>query len=179
MSMDSSATMASMTGMDMPSATASMSGMDHGTMGMSEMSMTFFSSTNTPLWSNAWRPNSTGQYAGTCIFLIVLATVFRGLIALRCNFPDLWLAFTRRQQTAILRREFEAEHLKRGRRPWRINEAAARAVLDTILAGVGVAVMLEAQASANTPADKLPPHAGGYDDECRFLLVDIGWHVFR
>ena len=45
--------------------------------------MTFFTSTVTSLYSAAWTPSSTGQYAGTCIFLILLATIFRGLFALR------------------------------------------------------------------------------------------------
>lgn len=45
------------------------------------MSMVFFTSTATPLFSSRWSPTSTGTYAGTCIFLIVLAVVFRGLLA--------------------------------------------------------------------------------------------------
>lgn len=48
-----------------------------------QMQMTFFTSTATSLYSIAWTPSSTGQYAGTCIFLILLATIFRGLFALR------------------------------------------------------------------------------------------------
>ena len=45
------------------------------------MSMVFFTSTTTPLFSSRWSPTSTGTYAGTCIFLIALAIVFRGLLA--------------------------------------------------------------------------------------------------
>ena len=45
--------------------------------------MTFFASTVTPLYSKAWTPSSTATYAGTCIFLILLATSFRALFALR------------------------------------------------------------------------------------------------
>src|SRR3954466_13601409 len=37
---------------------------------MSMMSMTFFTSTEAPLYSDSWTPRSLGQYAGTCIFLI-------------------------------------------------------------------------------------------------------------
>jgi len=50
------------------------------------MSMTFFYSIVTPLFSNTWTPATTGQYAGTCIFLIVLAAVHRSLVAFRGAF---------------------------------------------------------------------------------------------
>ena len=36
------------------------------------MAMAFFTATNTPLFSEAWTPSTAGQYAGTCIFLIIL-----------------------------------------------------------------------------------------------------------
>ncbi|CAK7201830.1 hypothetical protein SEUCBS139899_004545 [Sporothrix eucalyptigena] len=52
-------------------------------MDMSEMSMTFFYSLMTPLFSSAWTPSTTGQYAGTCIFLILLAVIHRALVAFR------------------------------------------------------------------------------------------------
>ncbi|KAL1605366.1 hypothetical protein SLS60_004914 [Paraconiothyrium brasiliense] len=44
------------------------------------MSMFFFTSTTTPLYSEAWTPASAGAYAGTCIFLIILAILLRALI---------------------------------------------------------------------------------------------------
>lgn len=105
-------------------------------MGMDSMKMTFFTSTSTPLYSDAWTPASTGAYAGTCIFLIALAVLFRGIIALRCNFLTIWARWSRLRHGGILEYEHEDEYVKQKRRPWRINEAAARAVLDTTLAGV-------------------------------------------
>lgn len=51
--------------------------------GMSSMSMVFTTAHNTPLYSKAWTPTSTGAYAGTCIFLIVLAVLSRLLQAWR------------------------------------------------------------------------------------------------
>ena len=48
---------------------------------MMAMDMVFQSSHNTPLYSSSWYPTSTGAYAGTCIFLIVLAALLRGLYA--------------------------------------------------------------------------------------------------
>ncbi|KAK5745967.1 hypothetical protein LTR17_001097 [Elasticomyces elasticus] len=149
MSMAASATMtmsdmASMTMSDMASATAdSMSGMDHSSMmmGMQDMMMVFFSAKNTPLYSTAWTPGTTGQYVGTCIFLIVLACIFRGLIALRCNFVALWTRSQRRRRGG-LRYAADDPLVKQTRRPWAINEAASRAFLDTVLAGVSYLLML-------------------------------------
>ena len=67
--------MSGMSGMDMGSSNST-------TMSSSGINMVFFSSSTTPLYSNMWSPTSTASYAGTCIFLILLATAFRGLIAL-------------------------------------------------------------------------------------------------
>ncbi|KAK8104588.1 uncharacterized protein PG998_011621 [Apiospora kogelbergensis] len=84
--------------MSMPTATATgdaasstMAGMSHSggdgaaamTMDMSQMAMVFFQSATSPLFSKAWTPAGTGSYAGTCIFLVVLAALHRVLIAVR------------------------------------------------------------------------------------------------
>lgn len=47
------------------------------------MAMTFHTSNTTPLFSSAWTPSTSGSYAGTCIFLIVLAIIARLLLALK------------------------------------------------------------------------------------------------
>lgn len=49
------------------------------TMSGHGMNMAFFTATNTPLYSNSWTPSSAGAYAGTCIFLILLAITLRAL----------------------------------------------------------------------------------------------------
>ncbi len=110
--------------------------MDHGDMGSTGMTMVFFTATDTPLYSMAWAPKTTGQYVGICIFLIVLSVIFRALIALRCNALSLWALWRRRQETAIMLRENDEGYLKQADRPWRINEAAAIAFLDMVLVGV-------------------------------------------
>ncbi len=51
-------------------------------MGMSSMAMTFFESATTPLFWDWWTPRSGGQYAATCVFLIVLAVTTRVMFAL-------------------------------------------------------------------------------------------------
>jgi len=59
---------------------SSMDGMsDSGSHASTGMTMAFFTSTSTPLYSQAWTPQNAGQYAGTCIFLLVLAIVLRAL----------------------------------------------------------------------------------------------------
>ena len=47
------------------------------------MSSTFFASTATPLFSIQWTPTTTAGYAGTCIFLILMTVFFRALFAVR------------------------------------------------------------------------------------------------
>jgi solute carrier family 31 (copper transporter), member 1 len=123
-------------GMDMPMGHDSHGAAQSDMMPMSDMMMVFFTSTTTPLYSESWAPETTGQYAGACIFLITLSVMLRCLFALRCNFSTLWQAWTRRQGTVMLRYETEDEYAKMRRRPWRINEAATRAILDTVLVGV-------------------------------------------
>ncbi|TKA65860.1 hypothetical protein B0A55_07948 [Friedmanniomyces simplex] len=136
-------TMSSMAASATPGS--SMSNTDGGVMGASEMMMVFFTATNTPLYSTAWMPHNAGQYTGTCIFLIALAVIFRGLVALRCNFVAL---YDRRQQQrrVDLRYAADDQYLKQAQRPWTVNEAATRAVLDTVLVGVSYLLMLAVMA---------------------------------
>ena len=69
----------------------------HGSHGSSEsdagsfMHSTFFSATNTPLYSTSWAPSSTGSYTGSCIFLVVLALTFRLLLAGKQLLERRWL----------------------------------------------------------------------------------------
>ena len=47
------------------------------------MSMVFTTDHSTPLFSSQWTPTATGSYAGTCIFLVILAVISRLLQAYR------------------------------------------------------------------------------------------------
>ena len=69
-----------------------MSGSDSNMSSGSGMSMTmvFNTAQNTPLYSSAWTPASTGAYAGTCIFLIILAVISRFLHAYRHRLEQKW-----------------------------------------------------------------------------------------
>ncbi|KAI9893219.1 MAG: hypothetical protein M1814_000346 [Vezdaea aestivalis] len=54
--------------------------------------LAFITSTTTPLWSTQWTPSTTGQYAGTCIFLIILAFIQRSIGAYRRRLESRWRA---------------------------------------------------------------------------------------
>lgn len=138
-------------------------------MDMSSMSMTFFDSTVTPLYSNMWTPKTAGQYAGTCIFLIMLGVILRGLLAVKGWKEQEWIdqEFNRRyvvvagklpkaeriQQDPDSKRMILSENgveeevmvvKKRsaGVRPWRLTVDPVRALFDTVIAGVGYLLML-------------------------------------
>jgi hypothetical protein len=138
---------------------------------MSMMSMTFFTSKTTPLYSPAWAPSTTGGYAGTCIFLIILAIVFRLLLAVKSRQEAAWLdaELNRRyiniagrlppserppqqqvqepKKVVVTEAGIEEEVLVVRRRggavhPWRITTDPRRAVTDTVIAGVAYLLML-------------------------------------
>lgn len=71
-----------------------MSSMDMGGDSSSSMShsmpMAFTNDHSTPLFSSQWAPSTTGGYAGTCIFLIVLAIISRMLVAYRHVLEAKW-----------------------------------------------------------------------------------------
>jgi copper transporter 1 len=120
-----------------------------GTMTMMEMkmmAMTFFTSTTTPLFSSSWTPTSTGQYAGTCIFLIVFSTIFRALLAVRINLVEVLAAFERRH-TGGGTHLYVADIKPTTRRPWRAYEAVVSASMDVVLAGVGYLLLVSPMTS--------------------------------
>lgn len=119
--------MASSTGSSMPMSSSSM-------MGMDSMAMVFFTSSSTPLYSWAWTPDTTGQYAGTCIFLIAFAAIFRALLAVRVRFYDFLALAKHRQYGGVSSQPLtDAKPISR---PWRANEAVMIAMVDVILAGL-------------------------------------------
>lgn len=62
------------------------------------MPMVFTTNHGTPLFSSQWTPSSTGGYAGTCIFLLILAIISRVIQAYRRVLEVKWhdLAVRRR-----------------------------------------------------------------------------------
>ncbi|KAI9740305.1 MAG: hypothetical protein M1834_004883 [Cirrosporium novae-zelandiae] len=144
-------------------SSVSSSSMDMDMMSMSDMTMTFFTSTVTPLYSNAWAPDNAGKYAGTCIFLIVLAVVFRGLLGLRGLLEAYWVGMGGASRYVARNMEeaddgsgedrgkggFAAVNSMSGREdkwwsstPWRINVDGSRALLDMVLVGMSYLLMI-------------------------------------
>ena len=121
-------------------------GMDMG-MSSSGMSMVFFTATDTALYSSAWAPSTTGQYAGTCIFLILLTVIFRSLLALKSAFDRTttsayFVGSHHRLATkeAHIREEGLGAELRSvwaERPPWRMSVEGWRAILDMTIVGVG------------------------------------------
>ncbi|OOQ87439.1 low affinity copper transporter [Penicillium brasilianum] len=150
------ATATSTMSMSMSTTTSTSSSMDMSSsmMYMSDMAMTFFTSFKTPLYSTTWTPSSQGQYAGTCIFLIVLAVLLRMLIALRPILEG--RVWTDSVQHSMLDHNLPSDvKTKRisgwqlsiqelGRRwsRWRVNPAAGRATYELVVAGIAYLLML-------------------------------------
>ncbi len=145
-----------MDGMDMD--------MDGSNTTMMMMMSVFQTDQATPLYSTAWTPGSTGAYAGTCIFLILLACLFRALLAFKAWQENRWLdAELNRRYVVVQGRptlgetvshdslakrmtltengvEEDVLVLKKKHthlRPWRLSVDPIRALLDTVIAGVG------------------------------------------
>lgn len=140
--------------------------MDMSHMAMADMDMVFFKDHKSALFGSAWSPSSQGGYAGTCIFVILLAIVSRLLAVYRTYLERRWhdAAVNRR----YIRVAGEADHEKarnesereglatltaRGMdesvriitskqfgmnaQPWRLSVDLPRAGIYTVQAGVG------------------------------------------
>lgn len=134
-------------------------------MNVMTMDMVFTNSHSTPLFSNSWTPNSAGSYAGTCIFLVVLAIILRCLYAAKVVLEHRWLAQARNRRFVLVRgKDTEASRIDRdadakvvslvtangveenvkvitatGKQtiPFRLSVDLPRAALVTVMAGVG------------------------------------------
>ncbi|KAG6367279.1 hypothetical protein INS49_001466 [Diaporthe citri] len=162
---EAAASMAGMTGM------TGMDGMDmsNSSTMMATMMVAFHNDIATTLYSEMWTPSNAGTYAATCIFLIMLAVIFRSLFALKAIQESRWLdqELNRRYVVVNGRRtmpddlarnslkdnmmlsangvEEEVMVVKKKHthaRPWRFSVDPIRAVIDTIIAGVGYLLML-------------------------------------
>lgn len=128
------------------------------------MTMVFQTETHTPLYSTAWTPGSAGAYAGTCIFLAVLAIIARVLVALKAVQEARWLdqEAARRYVTVngkiplseqitsspdarrmtlsengLEETVVVVERKRAATRPWRFSVDPVRACLDTLIVGIG------------------------------------------
>ncbi|KAG6012405.1 hypothetical protein E4U54_007565 [Claviceps lovelessii] len=156
-----------MDGMGSMGGSTSSSGAHDG-MAMA-MAMVFQTNNATPLWASSWTPQSAGAYAGTCIFLAVLAIIARLLLTARSIQEARWLDkdLHRRYVAAqgkiplsediandpsaakmtlsangVEEAVFVVARTRREVRPWRFSVDPIRAVMDTVIAGVGYLLML-------------------------------------
>lgn len=132
--------------------------------GLMMMAMVFQTNTATPLYANSWTPRNAGAYAGTCIFLVVLAIIGRLLLAARSIQEARWLAkdmkrrYVAAQGKSSLSDRISSDSLAKPmtltangveesvivvaqagavKRPWRFSVDPLRAALDTVIVGVG------------------------------------------
>ncbi|KAK9345212.1 Ctr copper transporter family-domain-containing protein [Lipomyces starkeyi] len=148
--------------------------MDHSTMTMpvdmsstsmplsSMSSMSFHTSIFDFLFSRGWTPSSRGQYAGTCIFLIVLAVIYRMTHVLKHR-TERYLNARARQlarniATAHLNMDLNAGSFEksagvatteperplqfRNVRPWRVSMDIPLSLIQLVLSGVAYLLML-------------------------------------
>ncbi|ORY67596.1 Ctr copper transporter [Pseudomassariella vexata] len=109
--------------------------------------MVFFQSVTTPLFAMGWTPSSTGAYAGTCIFLIVLSFVHQVLLALRCV---LFPASSRPAPDRLPLSDEYGDKESVGTRmkatwsshPFRVATESSRAVFEVLVGGVAYLLML-------------------------------------
>jgi len=133
------------------------------------MTMAFFNSQETSLYSKDWTPSGTAGYAGTCIFLIILSVFYRSLFAMKHILESKWTdeAWNRRYvvvadkqpeserakrdpdlKTGMLTTNGVEEHVKvlhkpvRGVQPWRFSVDLPRALFVTVILGIGYLLML-------------------------------------
>lgn len=127
----------------------------------------FIISSDTPLYSESWTPNSVGAYAGSCIFLIILASILRCLFAFRGVLEQRWLAQARNRRYVLVKgKGTEASKMEedpasnkgvlttngveerirvlrtdaRGTIPFRLSVDVPRAALVMVIVGVGYLV---------------------------------------
>ncbi|KAI1118400.1 hypothetical protein F5Y14DRAFT_447273 [Nemania sp. NC0429] len=125
--------------------------MDGEVMTSEDMAMVFFQNMVTPLYSLAWTPNSTHAYAGTCIFLIVLAVIHRALMALRSIAFDGNSNLVARAHAASDKESLASERIrppqmgnlaqqlreKRSRHPFLVSVELGRSLLEVFIGGIG------------------------------------------
>lgn len=128
------------------------------------MMSVFQTAMDTPLYTEAWTPNSVGTYAATCIFLIILGATLRGLLAAKSIQESRWIdREIKRRYVAVEGKLPISERVSNDSlakrmtltengveenvmvvktetasvRPWRLSVDPVRAIIDTVTAGVG------------------------------------------
>lgn len=118
----------------------------------SPMVMTFFLSSSTSLFSKAWTPTTYAAYVATCVFLIALAVVMRGMLALKPILEkSMWNASVKSEGILVpddessYHKETAAQHsaknvyntVQKRWTIWRFKTSLGRATFELLLATVG------------------------------------------
>ena len=113
--------------------------MDHDTMASpssshaSTMTMIFTNAHDTPLFSSQWTPSSSGSYAGTCIFLIVLAIIARALVAFKVLMERHWLdVHLNRRYITIAGKSTEAGRIEEDPEAKKVSLVSAQGVEESV-----------------------------------------------
>jgi len=141
----------------------------NGMMLASDMAMVFFNSHSTPLYSMGWMPSGAGGYAGTCIFLIFLSVILRLLMVTKAMMEARWRDQAwKRRYIVVDGRTPASERLSKdpdakngiltangveetvrivqnavsGVQPWRFSVDLPRAMMVTVMGGVGYLLMI-------------------------------------
>lgn len=131
--------------------------------------MLFTTSHHTPLYGSGWTPSTSGGYAGTCIFLVLLAITLRGLFAFKGVLEQRWSIAARNRRFVLVKgRPTEAGRIdqdpdaktgslitvngveenvkvvqaKGGFMPFRLSVDVPRAAVVTVIAAVTYLLML-------------------------------------
>lgn len=115
--------------------------------------MAFFASTSTPLYIASWQPRTQTQYALTCLFIVLLCVVSRGLQVVK---RKLAILFSNRGESGEDEAEIMGchageggekqdkssfEHFGRGRsKTMGLGESLLAAAADVVAVGVGYLV---------------------------------------
>ncbi|KAI0395587.1 Ctr copper transporter family-domain-containing protein [Xylariaceae sp. FL0594] len=145
------------------------SGGAHGGGGGGSHMSVFNNELRTALYSDAWTPSTAAGYAGTIIFLIFLAMLFRALFAFKAVAEARWLdAEMKRRYVVVQGKQPLSEQVSQSelskrmtlsengieedvvvvqrkqpvQRPFRLSVDPLRAAIDTVIAGVGYLLML-------------------------------------
>ncbi|KAK9370357.1 Ctr copper transporter family-domain-containing protein [Lipomyces kononenkoae] len=153
--------MSTATSMAMAMSTSTSTSSMSGDPSMSMSSMSFHTSFTDFLFAQQWTPSSRGQYAGTCIFLIVLAVIYRMIHVLKHRMERYYNArarqYSRSMSTASLQTEKDGTFEKsvagttaepdrplqfRNVRPWRVSMDIPLALIQLLLSGAAYLLML-------------------------------------
>lgn len=171
---------------------SSMSDMSATGMTSSSMMMTFFTGKGTALFSSDWVPSSTGAYAGTCIFIIILAFISRLISITKHSMEKSWQRKTLDARSIIIAgRNGELERLNGKEKPgsdntlqfqrtqalsryavpFRLSVDVPRALMFTLQAGLGYLLYVFLKDAMRAPTDMICQHDCRDDYEYRILLL--------